>query len=98
MTTLTSLLPDISIIFACGIGAILFYIFEYLAKKKMADFSFPRWFSENWFKIFILSPLCLIAWVKWMDAGITEPSAFLVGMSVSTIIDRLQDIFTGNKK
>lgn len=87
-----NLLPEISIMFACGIGAGLYYIFEYLAKKKMADFSFKVWITENWLKIFILSPLCLVAYVKFIDPSVTDSSAFLLGLSVSSVIDRIQDI------
>lgn len=87
-----NLLPEISILFACGIGAIIYYIFEYLANKKLASFDFMTWVKDNWFKILVISPLCLIAYVKFIDTAITEQSAFLVGLSVSSIIDRLQDM------
>ena len=87
-----NLLPEISIMFACGIGAGLFYIFEYLAKKKLADFSITVWLKDNWLKIFILSPLCLLAYIKFIDPSVTDSSAFLLGLSVSSVIDRVQDI------
>jgi hypothetical protein len=87
-----NLLPEISIMFACGLGALLYYLFEYLGKKKMADFSITVWIKENWLKILILSPLCLLAYIKFIDTAITEQSAFLVGLSVSSIIDRLEDM------
>lgn len=92
-----NLLPEISIMFACGIGAGLYYIFEYLAKKKLADFNIMTWLKDNWLKILILSPLCLIAYIKFIDVGITEQSAFLVGLSVSSVIDRVQDIASHSK-
>jgi len=92
-----NLLPEISIMFACGIGAGLFYIFEYLAKRKLADFSIKVWLKDNWMKILILSPLCLLAYIKFIDPSVTDNSAFLVGMSVSSVIDRIQDIASNPK-
>lgn len=89
---MTNFLPEMSLLFACGLGCILFYLFEYLGKKKMADFSIKVWIKDNWLKILVLSPLCLIAYIKFIDTGITEQSAFLVGLSVSSIIDRIQDM------
>lgn len=92
MNTITNLLPATTIMFACALGCLLFYIFEFLANKKIAGFNFMTWVKDNWLKILILSPLCLIAYVKFVDPAITEQSAFIVGLGVSGIIDQIQDM------
>lgn len=92
-----NLLPSMAIMFASLLGAILFYAFEFLAKKKLADFNAGTWFKDNWYKILLLAPLCLIAYIKYIDTSISEQSAFMLGLSVTTVIDRIGDIATKPK-
>jgi len=92
MNALTSFLPPTEILLALALGAVVFYIFEYLSKRKLSDFKFGFWIKDNWYKMLILAPLCLIIDVKYIDPGITEQSAFWIGVGVSGIIDRVQDL------
>lgn len=87
-----NLLPEMAIMFAMTIGCIIHYIFEYLASKKLSSFNGMTWLKDNALKILIISPLCLIAYAKFVDVNITEQSAFLVGLGVSVITDRIQDM------
>lgn len=91
---MANLLPSTAIMFGAFLGALLFYIFEFTSKKSAKDFSLLVWAKLNWWKILVLSPLCLIAYLKFIDPAITDQSSFFVGLGVSGIIDRVQDLAT----
>ncbi len=85
-----SLLPATPILFAASLGAILYYLFDYIKASKALDFKLTKWIAENALKILILSPLCLIAYIKFLDTSISEQSAFITGLGISSIINKIE--------